>query len=95
MTQEEKAKAYDEAFERASAAYEDEDRHLKATLERIFPELKKNDDKKIKNAILNHLKKMCENHQDDVSGVHVEDAIAWVEKQQDCAKINEHAWLFR
>lgn len=95
MTQEEKAKAYDEAFERASAVYKDEDRHLKATLERIFPELKKNDDKKIKNAILNHLKKMWENCQDDIWGVHIEDAIAWVEKQQDWVKINERAWLFR
>ena len=95
MTEKEKAKAYDEALERASVAYKDDDRHLKATLERIFPELKKNDDKKIKNAILNHLKKMCENHQDDVCGVHVEDAIAWVEKQQDWSKLNERAWLFR
>lgn len=95
MTQEEKAKAYDEALERASVAYKDEDRHLKSTLERIFPELKENDDKKIKNAILNHFKKMCGNCQDDVCGVHIEDAITWVEKQQDCAKLNERAWLFR
>ena len=95
MTQEEKAKAYDNALERASVAYKDDDRHLKATLERIFPELKENDYKKIKNAILNYFKKMCGNCQDDVCGVHVEDAIAWVEKQQDWAKINERAWLFR
>lgn len=40
MTEKEKAKAYDEALEKASAAHKDEDRHLKATLERIFPELK-------------------------------------------------------
>lgn len=39
MTNEEKAKAYDEALKRASIAYKDEDRHLKATLEMIFPEL--------------------------------------------------------
>lgn len=95
MTEKEKAKAYDEALERASAAHKDEDIHLKATLERIFPELKENDYNKIKNAILNHLKKMWENCQDDVCGVHVEDAIAWVEKQQDYTKINERAWLFR
>ena len=37
MRQEEKAKAYDEDLERASVAYKDDDRHLKATLERIFP----------------------------------------------------------
>lgn len=95
MTHEEKAKAYDEALERASAAYKDDDRHLKATLERIFPELKENDYKKIKNAILNHFKKMSGNCQDDVCSVHVEDAIAWVEKQQDCSKLNERGWLFR
>lgn len=35
------------------------------------------------------------NCQDDICGVHVEDAIAWVEKQQDCAKMNERAWPFR
>ena len=45
-TIEEKAKAYDEALKKASAAHKDEDRHLKATLERIFPELKEDDDGK-------------------------------------------------
>ena len=40
MTEKEKAKAYDEALKKASAAHKDEDRHLKATLERIFPELR-------------------------------------------------------
>ena len=95
MTEKEKAKAYDEALERASAEYKDNNRHFKATLEEILPELKENDDKKIKNAILNYFKNMLGNCQDDVCDVHVEDAIAWVEKQQDWAKINERAWLFR
>ena len=40
MTDKEKAKSYDEALKKASAAHKDEDRHLKATLERIFTELK-------------------------------------------------------
>ena len=40
MTEKEKAKAYDEALKKASAAHKDDDRHLKSTLERIFPELK-------------------------------------------------------
>ena len=81
MTDKEKAKAYDEALKKASAAHKDEDRHLKATLERIFHELNEDKDEKIKNAILNHLKKMCGNCQYDVCGVHVEDAIDWLEKQ--------------
>ena len=97
MTEKEKAEAYDEALKKASAAHKDEDKHLKATLERIFPELKESDDEKIKNAILNHLKKMLGNCQDDIYGVRIEDAIAWLEKQgkQDWPKINEHAWLYR
>ena len=44
-------------------------------------ELKESEDEMIKTAILNHLKKMWGNCQDDVCGVHIEDAIAWLEKQ--------------
>ena len=40
MTEKEKAKAYDDALKKASISYKDKDKHLKATLERIFPELK-------------------------------------------------------
>ena len=40
MTEKEKAKAYGDALKKASTYYKDEDKHLKATLERIFPELK-------------------------------------------------------
>ncbi len=45
------------------------------------------DDEMIKTAILNHLKKMWGNCQDDVCGVHVEDAINWLEKQKDKDKL--------
>ena len=41
----EKAQAYDNAIKEAYIAYKDEDRHLKATLERIFPELKDSDNR--------------------------------------------------
>ena len=36
-------KVYKEALERARIAHKDEDKHLKATLERIFPELKESE----------------------------------------------------
>ena len=55
MTDKEKAKAYDEALKKASAAHKDDDRHLKATLERIFPELKESEDEKMINFIINEL----------------------------------------
>ena len=41
-------KAYKEALERANVAHKDEDRHIKATLERIFPELKESKDERIR-----------------------------------------------
>lgn len=80
MTDKEKAKAYDEALKKTSVAHKDEDRHLKATLERIFPELNEDKDEKIKNAILDLLK-IWRNYKDYVYGVHVEDAIDWLERQ--------------
>lgn len=46
-TIEEKAKAYDEAMERAIVAYKDTDRHIKATIERIFPDLKESEDERM------------------------------------------------
>ena len=75
MTEKEKAKAYDEALERANKCSD------KIDIKEIFPELKESDDVKIKTAILNQFKKMWGNCQDDVCGVHVEDAIDWIEKQ--------------
>lgn len=44
---------------------------------------KESKDERIKTAILNHLKKWWGNSQDDVCGIHIEDAIAWLEKQSE------------
>ena len=79
MAEKEKAKAYDKAIERVNKSYGSR------ISEEIFPELNErcddSDDEMIKNAIFNHLKKMRGNSQDDICGVHVEDAIDWLEKQ--------------
>lgn len=58
-------------------------------LETIFPELKESEDERIRKAILDYLTKMWGNSQDDVCGVHVEDAIAWLEKQGEKSSIRE------
>ena len=79
MTEKEKAKAYDEALEKASAAHKDEDRHLKATLERIFPELKESEDEKIKKAIIEFFESEDDNA--TYSSIRKKDIIAWLEKQ--------------
>lgn len=75
MTQEQKAKAYDEALEKAVIAHKDEDKHLKATIERIFPELKESEDgdnKRISKEITQFLKQN--------NGWNRE-WLAWLEKQ--------------
>ena len=82
MTEKEKAKAYDEALKKASDAHKDDDRHLKATLERIFPELKYSDDNKMINFIINEL--ACLRATDEKGSDRYEEltnAIGWLEKQ--------------
>ena len=82
MTEKEKAKAYDEALKKASAAHKDDDRHIKATLERIFPELKESEDEKMINFIINEL--ACLRATDEKGSDRYEEltnAIAWLEKQ--------------
>jgi len=77
---EQKAKAYDEALKEAVVAHKDEDRHLKATLERIFPELK-NDDERIKNGLLKLLNCIAMKEYKDTFCITKEEALAWLEKQ--------------
>ena len=78
-------KKYKEALERAKAMIDDlrkgEDILAVSNLEAMFPELAESEDESIKNAIINHLTIMWGNSQDDICGVNVEDAIAWLEKQ--------------
>jgi hypothetical protein len=80
-----KAKAYDEALKEAIVAHKDEDRHLKATLERIFPELKESEDEKTKRVLHSITNKMSQHLRDIFSEEEFQcyDAWsnAWLEKQ--------------
>ena len=78
MTENEKIKAYDEALKKASAAHKDEDRHLKATLERIFLELKEEDDERIKKNCIHFLELQKQHH---ATTFKIEECIDWLEKQ--------------
>ena len=85
-------KEYKLALSRAATVYKDENRHLKATLERIFPELKESDkesnkeseDEEIRKWIIYELEDIItpsENiPQNYVNSV--KKAIAWLEKQK-------------
>lgn len=92
MTQEEKARRYDEAVKEASIACKDEDKHLKATLERIFPELNESEDERIRKAIYNALKYLeRELSWDFLDDIDILDVYDWLEKQGKSAleAINE------
>ena len=84
MTEKEKAKAYDEAIERAKKLYGN------GIIEEIFPELKESKDKKIREAILKGLID-CRDAPDlgwsNFGGIHIDDCIAWLEKQGDKDKL--------
>ena len=84
MTEKEKAKAYDKAIERAKKLYGN------GIAEEIFPELKESKDKKIREAILNGLID-CRDAPDlgwsNFGGIHIDDCIAWLEKQGDKDKL--------
>ena len=76
-TIEEKAKAYDESVERAKVAYKDTDRHIKATIERIFPELAESEDERIRKAIVSFIEtEACDS---PIS----KEWIAYIEKQKE------------
>ena len=84
MTEKEKAEAYDKAIERAKKLYGN------GIIEEIFPELKESKDKKIREAILKGLID-CRDAPDlgwsNFGGIHIDDCIAWLEKQGDKDKL--------
>ena len=82
-------KLYKEALERATDAHKDTDRHLKATIERIFPELRESEDKKIRKDIVAAVETYGDFAQD-----RKEEIYAWLEKQgeQKCGgDVNDEA----
>ena len=94
-------KMYREALERANFAYKDEDRHLKATLERIFPELRESDDEKIRKELINFFSKGAE-YDSSTNGIKDRNIIAWLEKQgeqksawnkEDNKNLNSVEWI--
>lgn len=90
MTQEEKAKAYDEAIERAREKSNDEhitSPFLKSLLEDIFPELKESKDEKIKKTLINLVKR---NGAAYFNQIHIDDIFAWLENQDKKVDVIEN-----
>lgn len=80
LSVEEKAKAYDEAKLRISAAY-NSNRCTIGFMNEIFPELKESEDEMIRKALIKLVKKAGEGYENVIDGVSIENAISWLEKQ--------------
>ena len=81
MTQEEKAKAYDEALERAKECHIDGlslHQPVKDVIEHIFPELKESEDEKIRKVLVDMFKGYNIQKVGDFTDKEI---IAWLEKQ--------------
>lgn len=72
MTEKEKAKAYDEAIERAKKLYGN------GIIEEIFPELKEDDTERIRKNCIHFLELQKQHH---AATFEIEECIAWLEKQ--------------
>ena len=87
MTQEEKAKAYDEAIKKLRSLHDDYDTistliEVKEELEEIFPELKETEDEKIRKELLEHCKNQAKPYIDTGNKCpQIQSWIAWLEKQ--------------
>lgn len=103
MIQEDKAKRYDEAIEKAKEWYSDAQIGIgfKANLEKLFPELKGNDDERIREALIALLKFGLEDGSAIAPGFNEtkEQALTWLEKQGEpnpysgvSFKYNGHIW---
>lgn len=95
MTTEQKARAYDEALERAKEKYPA--CYSPALLEYIFPELKEREDKKMKESCKFFLNLQKINSPYSISDI--DKCIAWLEKQDEqnpysgiSFKYNSHTW---
>lgn len=81
-------KLYKEALRKAKTIYQgsykpDIAATIAEILQNVFTEIKESEDERIRKAILNYFTKCWGNCKDDVCGIHVEDVIAWLEKQGD------------
>ena len=81
MTQEEKAKAYDELFAKAKQIYNKEnDILIMHTIEELFPEFKESEDEKIRKKLITFFQRFPYTNLYD-AGLNAKDALAWIEKQ--------------
>ena len=90
MTQEQKAKAYDEALEKAKTMIVDSGYdEFNNPFVRLFPELKKSEDERIRKALI-HLINEQDGFLTAIDGISVKDIIAYLEKQKEQKPISQN-----
>lgn len=67
---------YNDALKRAEVAYKDTDKHIKATIERIFPELHESEDERIRKKCMDFISKWSSKEDRD-------ECLAYLEKQKE------------
>ena len=95
MTTEQKAMAYDEALKRAKESLNDGTitNNTISYIHFILPELKENEDEKIRKELIEALKRYNKRHVSNnnrhpyFEGIEVDKALAWLEKQKDREKL--------
>lgn len=84
MTQEEKAKAYDEAMKKIQPLYEQakkDDNPIWSTYEHLFPELRESEDERIRRTLVEYFGPKVQ--LDFVRGVPIQKIRDWLEKQKE------------
>lgn len=83
MTTEEKAKAWDEAIERAKSKIRNDKDHVlyEEDILDIFPSLKESDEERIRKALMQNLKERFGTKGNMGEGLDMPDVLAWLEKQ--------------
>lgn len=98
MTQEEKAKAYDEALERARKLYNDakanEYKSDMEDYEYIFPELAESEDERIRKRLIEYFEGFrMGNAEVKWEGLNVQEVLVWLEKQKEQKPVEKPSML--
>ena len=80
MTQEEKAKAYDNIIEKANKMHSENCEACQMCIEELIPELKDSDDERISKALVKYFTSSIENPDYEICGVPFKKVLAWLEQ---------------
>ena len=88
MTTEEKAKAYDEALEKAKKYHEEYWQvDAKDITETLFPQLRESEDEGIRRKMIEHFKSKTK---ETWCNMPVKDILAWLEKQKELSELGKY-----